>query len=123
MKLSTIFWIFCWSFIAKAQTYQIKIKDPILCFDHISNQLIVIEDSSYQISISLNTKKSIKRPLYWDKELSFRSLKTSYTPLSIPGSPIFFIDSGCGWVCQLRNDSMVRIDQSFHLVFSASLLR
>lgn len=114
MKLSTIFWMICWSFIAKAQTYQIKIKDPILCFDYISNQLIVIEDSSYQISISLNTKKSIKRPLYWDKELSFRSLKTSYTPLSFAGSTIFFIDSGCGWVCQLRNDSMVRIDQSFH---------
>jgi hypothetical protein len=100
--------------VAHAQTYQFKIKDPILCFDYNSNQLIVIEDSSYQISISLKTKKSKKRPLYWDEELSFQSLRALYIPLSTKGSPIYFVDGGCGWVCELRNDSVVRIDKSFH---------
>jgi hypothetical protein len=114
MKLWAILWMFCMVFIAKAQTYRFKISDPIVVIDYNNNAVIAIEDSAYQVQISLKTKKVVKKSLYWDKQLSFNQLRTEFIPLSENGSPIYFIERGCGWVCELRNDSIVRIDQSFH---------
>ena len=114
MKLWAILGMFCMVFIAKAQTYRFKILDPIVIIDHNQNAIIVIEDSAYQVQISLKTKKVVKKSLFWDKRLSFNELRTEFTPLSEQGSPIYFVERGCGWVCELRNDSIVRIDQSFH---------
>lgn len=106
--------MFCTVFIAKSQTYRFKIFDPIVVIDYNKNAVIVIEDSAYQVQISLKTKKAVKKSLYWDKQLSFNELRSEFIPLSENGSPIYFVERGCGWVCVLRNDSIVRIDQSFH---------
>ena len=101
-------------FLSFAQTYRFKIVDPILCFDYSRNELIVIEDSTYQIVISLTTKKAVKKPLFWDGQVSYNELCSEFVPLSEKGSPIYFVDRGCGWLLELRKDSIVRIDQSFH---------
>jgi len=114
MKYVVLMLFLCCSLVVKAQSYRLKIVDPIICFDYNRNTLIVIEDSTYQIEISLKTKKAIKKPLKWDGQVSFNELRTEFVPLSEKGSPIYFVDRGCGWVLELRNDSIVRIDQSFH---------
>jgi hypothetical protein len=64
--------------------------------------------------ISLGSKKVERRPIHLDKQVTFNQLLTEYVPLSEKGSPIYFVDRGCGYVLQLRNDSIVRIDNSFH---------
>jgi hypothetical protein len=64
--------------------------------------------------ISLESKKVERRPIHLDKQVTFNQLLTEYVPLSEKGSPIYFVDRGCGFVLQLRNDSIVRIDNSFH---------
>jgi hypothetical protein len=114
MKYVVFMLFLCCSLVGKAQSYRLKIVDPVICFDYNRNKLIVIEDSTYQIEISLTTKKAIKKPLKWDGQVSFNELRTEFVPLSEKGSPIYFVDRGCGWVLELRNDSIVRIDQSFH---------
>lgn len=78
------------------------------------DKLCVIDDSTSIMMISLETKKLIRRPLHLDKQITFNQLLTEYVPLSEKGSPIYFVDRGCGYVLQLRNDSIVRIDKSFH---------
>jgi hypothetical protein len=88
--------------------------DPVICFDYNQNKLVVIEDSTYRLEISLKTKKVIKKPLKWDGQVSFNELRTAFVTLSEKGSPIYFVDHGGGWLLELRNDSIVRIDQSFH---------
>jgi len=102
------------SFNVAAQNFQLKIIDPILCIDYERNQLIVIDDSAYQIQISLTDKKAIRKPLFWDGNLTFKELRSEFVPISEKGSPIYFVDRGCGWVCILKNDSIVRVDRSFH---------
>ncbi len=114
MKFVVYFICLCSNLIGLAQSYHLKIIDPVICFDYNQNMLIVIEDSTYQIQISLTSKKAIKKPLKWDGQVSFNELRTQYVPLSEQGSPMYFVDHGCGWVLELRNDSIVRIDQSFH---------
>jgi hypothetical protein len=114
MKYVVFMLFLCCSLVGKAQSYRLKIVDPVICFDYNRNKLIVIEDSTYQIEISLKTKKAIKKPLKWDGQVSFNELRTEFVPLSEKGSPMYFVDRGCGWVLELRNDSIIRIDQSFH---------
>lgn len=114
MKHVVFILFLCCSLVGKAQSFRLKIVDPIICFDYNRNKLIVIEDSTYRLEISLKTKKVIKKPLKWDGQVSFHELRKEFVPLSEKGSPIFFVDRGCGWLLELRNDSIVRIDQSFH---------
>jgi hypothetical protein len=106
--------VVCSGFISFSQSYRFKILDPIFCFDYNRNTLIVIEDSTYRLEISLRTKKVVKKPLFWDGQVSFNELRSEFVPLSEKGSPMYFVDRGCGWLLELRNDSIVRIDQSFH---------
>jgi hypothetical protein len=114
MKYLVFILFLCCIFAGKAQSYRLKIVDPVICFDYPKNCVIVIEDSTYVLQISLQTKKVVKRPLYIDPQISFEDLRLRYESVSEPGSKVYFVDHGCGWVLQLRNDSIVRIDQSFH---------
>jgi cbb3-type cytochrome oxidase subunit 3 len=64
--------------------------------------------------ISLESKKVERRPIHLDKQVTYKQLLTEYVPLTEKGSPIYFVDRGCGYVLKLQNDSIVRIDNSFH---------
>ena len=107
--------LYIWvSFFHHGQTYRFKIIDPVIVFDYKTHQIVAIEDSLYRIEINLATKKSVKKPLHLDSQVTFQDFKSNFIPLSSEGSPIYFVDRGCGWVLELRKDSIVRVDRSFH---------
>jgi hypothetical protein len=112
------YWLIAVSFFGAlsgiSQSYRLQITDPVICLDYKKNQVVVIEDSSYMLQISLDTKNKTKRRLYIDPQVRFEDLRLRYQPVSEPGSNIFFVDHGCGWLLELRNDSIIRIDESFH---------
>lgn len=114
MKTKLLLLYLCVSFFHHGQTYRFKIIDPVICFDYKTNQIVAIEDSLYRIEINLATKKSVKKPLHLDSQVTFQDFKSNFIPLSSEGSPIYYVDRGCGWVLELREDSIVRVDRSFH---------
>ena len=114
MKLALGFFFLVFSYLCLAQTFRFKNPNPCIFYNYENDKLCVIDDSTSIMMISLDNKKMIRRPLHLDKQITFNQLLTEYVPLSEKGSPIYFVDRGCGYVLQLRNDSIVRIDKSFH---------
>jgi len=115
MKLALgFFFVVSSSFLCLAQTFRFKNPNPCIFYNYAAEKLCVIDDSTSIMMISLDTKKLTRRPLHLDKQITFKQLLTEYVPLSEKGSLIYFLDRGCGYVLQLRNDSIVRIDKSFH---------
>ena len=114
MKLALGFFFLASSHLCCAQTFRFNNLNPCVFYNYELDKLCVIDDSSQMLLISLESKKVERRPLHLDKQVTFNQLLTEYVPLSEKGSPIYFVDRGCGYVLQLRNDSIVRIDNSFH---------
>ena len=114
MKLALGFFFLVSSYLCFAQTFRFKNPNPCIFYNYEIDKLCVIDDSTSIMMISLESKKLIRRPLHLDKQITFKQLLTEYVPLSEKGSLIYFVDRGCGYVLQLRNDSIVRIDKSFH---------
>jgi hypothetical protein len=114
MKLALGFFFLVSSYLCFAQTFRFKNPNPCIFYNYENDKLCVIDDSTSIMMISLDNKKMIRRPLHLDKQITFKQLLTEYVPLSEKGSLIYFVDRGCGYVLQLRNDSIVRIDKSFH---------
>jgi len=102
------------SYLCLAQSIRFNNLNPCIFYNYELDKLCVIDDSSQMLLISLESKKVERRPIHLDKQITFNQLLTEYVPLSEKGSPIYFLDRGCGFVLQLRNDSIVRIDNSFH---------
>ena len=114
MKLALGFFFLVFSYLCLAQSYRFNNLNPCVFYNYELDKLCVIDDSSQMLLISLESKKVERRPIHLDKQVTFNQLLTEYVPLSEKGSPIYFVDRGCGYVLQLRNDSIVRIDNSFH---------
>ena len=114
MKLALGFFFLVFSYLCLAQSYRFNNLNPCVFYNYEVDKLCVIDDSSQMLLISLESKKVERRTIHLDKQVSFNQLLTEYVPLSEKGSPIYFVDGGCGYVLQLRNDSIVRIDNSFH---------
>ena len=114
MKLVFGFIFLLSSYLCFAQSIRFNNLNPCVFYSYELDKLCVIDDSSQMLLISLESKKVERRPLHLDKQVTFNQLLTEYVPLSEKGSPIYFVDRGCGYVLQLRNDSIVRIDNSFH---------
>ena len=114
MKLVFGFIFFLSSYLCFAQSIRFNNLNPCVFYNYEVDKLCVIDDSSQMLLISLESKKVERRPIHLDKQITFNQLLTEYVPLSEKGSPIYFVDRGCGYVLQLRNDSIVRIDNSFH---------
>ena len=114
MKLALGFFFLVSSHLCCAQTFRFNNLNPCVFYNYELDKLCVIDDSSQMLLISLESKKVERRPIHLDKQITFKQLLTEYVPLSEKGSPIYFVDRGCGYVLQLRNDSIVRIDNSFH---------
>jgi hypothetical protein len=114
MKLALGFFFLVFSYLCLAQSYRFNNLNPCVFYNYEVDKLCVIDDSSQMLLISLESKKVERRPIHLDKQVTFSQLLSEYVPLSEKGSPIYFVDRGCGYVLQLRNDSIVRIDNSFH---------
>ena len=102
------------SYLCLAQSFRFNNLNPCVFYNYEVDKLCVIDDSLQMLLISLESKKVERRPIHLDKQVTFNQLLTEYVPLSDKGGPIYFVDRGCGYVLQLRNDSIVRIDNSFH---------
>jgi hypothetical protein len=74
----------------------------------------VLTDSLNYSSYNLETgQKELKKYSFVSDE-SFTIFRSAYTPVYENYKDILFIDNGCGRVYQWRNDSIIRIDRSFH---------
>jgi hypothetical protein len=115
MKLALgFFFVVSSSYLCLAQSIRFNNLNPCVFYNYELDKLCVIDDSSQMLLISLESKKVERRTIHLDKQITFNQLLNEYVPLSEKGSPIYFVDRGCGYVLQLRNDSIVRIDNSFH---------
>lgn len=114
MKLALGFFFLVSSYLSLAQSIRFNNLNPCIFYNYELDKLCVIDDSSQMLLISLESKKVERRPIHLDKQVIFSQFLTYFIPLSEKGSPIYFVDRGCGYVLQLRNDSIVRIDNSFH---------
>lgn len=88
----------------EAQEFSFKQK-PLMFFDNNSNQVILIDNDS----IVIKTKHNINFPL---KTNGIPAPLSEFIPFTIK-SKNYFVHSGCGVVLEYRNDSIVRIDESF----------
>jgi hypothetical protein len=97
-----------------SQNYTFKNKGQLMFYDYQASKFCIIEDSTHRILIDLSTNRMEKRPLHLDSQIHFTDLLSYYKVLTEKGADVYFVDKGCGYVLLLRNDSIVRIDKSFH---------
>ena len=87
-----------------AQEFYFKQK-PFMFFDNNSNQIILVENDSTIIK----TKKKNRIKL---KSNNILAPLSEYIPFYIQ-KKTYFVHNGCGVVLEYRNDSIVRIDNSY----------
>lgn len=92
------------SFFSFAQEFYFKQK-PFMFFDNNSNQIILVENDSTIIK----TKKKNRIKL---KSNNIPAPLSEYIPFYIQ-KKTYLVHNGCGVVLEYRNDSIVRIDNSF----------
>ena len=86
--------------------------DAICLLNRKTNTFVVIDDSLYY-SLSPIDSNWIKHTYVFEgSNLKFSDFKKDYRGLSLENGRILFVFSGLGEVYELRNDSVVRIDNS-----------
>ena len=86
--------------------------DAICLLNRKTNTFVVIDDSLYY-SLSPIDSNWIKHTYVFEgSNLKFSDFKKDYKGLSLENGRILFVFSGLGEVYELRNDSVVRIDNS-----------
>jgi hypothetical protein len=106
MKIHYFFAIFSLfaNFFCHAQDIYFKQK-PLFFFDEKTQQIILIENDSFVYK----TNQKVKIPL---KHTEYPANLNEYLPFSIKNKT-YLVHEGCGVVLEYRNDSIVRIDNSF----------
>jgi len=99
----TIFYLFV-NLLCHAQDIYFKQK-PLFFFDEKTQQIILIENDS----LVYKTNQKVKIPL---KHNDYPANLNEYLPFSIKNKT-YLVHEGCGVVLEYRNDSIVRIDNSF----------
>jgi hypothetical protein len=89
---------------SQAQDFSFKQK-PLMFFDNNTKQVILIDNDS----IVIKTKHNIKFPL---KTNGIPAPLSEFIPFTIKEKN-YFVHEGCGVVLEYRNDSIVRVDNSF----------
>ena len=92
------------TFYCEAQVFSFKQK-PLMFFDNNSKQVILIDNDS----IVIKTKHNLKIPL---KTNGMPAPLSEFIPFSV-FKKNYFVHKGCGVVLEYRNDSIVRVDNSF----------
>ena len=86
--------------------------DAICLLNRKTNTFVVIDDSLYY-SLSPIDSNWIKHTYVFEgSNLKFSDFKKTYRGLSLENGRILFVFAGLGEVYELRNDSIVRIDNS-----------
>jgi hypothetical protein len=92
------------NFFCHAQDIYFK-QNPLFFFDEKTQQIILIENDS----LVYKTNQKVKIPL---KHTEYPANLNEYLPFSIKNKT-YLVHEGCGVVLEYRNDSIVRIDNSF----------
>jgi hypothetical protein len=92
------------NYLCNAQDIYFKHK-PLFFFDEQTQQIILIENDA----LVYKTNEKVKIPL---KHSEYPANLNEYIPFSIKKKN-YFVHEGCGVVLEYRNDSIVRLDNSF----------
>lgn len=89
-------------------------KSNLMFYDALKSSLIIINDSIVYKQIDLNTGTVRSFPYYRDPYDSYSAFSSGYKIVKDELNRVYFIDRGCGQVYKWQNDSIIRIDHSFH---------
>lgn len=78
------------------------------------NKLYILHDSINYETYDLTTGDKSTKKFRFISDESFQYFQKNYLPVFDNPNDIMFVDYGCGRVYQWRNDSIVRMDHSFH---------
>lgn len=78
---------------------------PLLFFHEASDEMIIIDNDSMVYNLNKNVNYQLKHTNYPGKLINYNCFNVN--------KRTFFVHEGCGPVLEYRNDSIVRIDNSF----------
>jgi hypothetical protein len=97
------------------QSEKIEISKKSTVFQNKrNNSFLVFDDSTYYYEFKVSSAKWAKKAYTFQSAISFNNFKNLYTPIASDNGSIYFVDKGIGEVYKLIDDTLKRIDQSFH---------
>ena len=106
MKNYFIFLIVLFFFTESALSQEYYFNQPPLLFkEAVTNEILIIDNEQTLIKVN----KNLTIPL---KHNGFPGKLSNYVPFNIKNKT-YLVHEGCGPVMEFRNDSLVRIDNSF----------
>ena len=101
--------------ISFAQNQKIEIShDSQVVFNSKNNSFVSFNDSTYYLEYKIDEPEWKKIPYVYKGEISFRNLTKFFVQVCTENGSHYFIDRGIGEVYKLVNDTLKRIDKSFH---------
>jgi hypothetical protein len=101
---------------ATAQLFRVELKNrtDLYFIDANKNSLLLFDDSTHYTQIDLTTGATKVLPYYRDADDIFSEFVKGYQIITDEQNHVYFVDRGCGIVYKWQNDSIIRIDHSFH---------
>jgi hypothetical protein len=114
-KLFGLF-LFSLNFVVLSKPIFIPVGNTgLIYFIHAKeNTFNLIQDSCTYVQYNMNTGEKIKKSYTFLSDETFEFFRNNYLPVFKNPNDILFIDHGCGRVYKWTNDSIYRIDKSFH---------
>lgn len=102
--------------VASAQLFRAELKNrtDLYFIDAKKNSLLIFDDSTHYTQIDLTTGATKELPYYRDTYDIFSEFVKGYQIITDEQNHVYFVDRGCGIVYKWQNDSIIRIDRSFH---------
>lgn len=99
-----------------AQLFRVELKNrtDLYFIDAKKNSLLIFDDSIHYTQINLTTGETKVLPYYRDPYDIFSEFSRGYKIITDKQNHVYFVDVGCGLVYKWQNDSIIRIDHSFH---------
>jgi hypothetical protein len=114
MHLFALLVFFLGNYAYGQSTYDARVPNPFTFFNHQTGKFTVIDDSLGCHEFNTKKNKWEYRKITFLIEESFSDFLKDYSLLHEKGSSIFFVESGCGYVYLMENDTVKRHDRSFH---------
>jgi len=108
--------LFCfWPKTSLALEQEIEIPRRSKAFQNDNrNSFMVFSDSTYFFEYKVAEGYWRKYPYVFAGEMSFDFFSKNYRPIATENGSVYFVDRGIGQVYKLINDTLKRIDNSFH---------
>jgi len=100
--------------MSNAQVEKMQVSNDAHCIlNTITNTFIVIDDSTYYWTVSSNNSWTKHDYNFVADELLFCTFKSDYKCVALENGRLLFVNYGVGTIYEMRNDSLLRIDNSF----------